>query len=178
MTAPVVDIDRGWKAIMREMTLQQRSDLVVDVGIIGTEAEQPHSEGGKLTNADIGLFHEYGTTGMSLGRSGAESGATPERSFLRSTMDESHGAITRLFERVVRGAIEQRINLRRGLNLIGERAVSWVKARIRKGIPPPLMPSTIDRKGSSKPLIDKGQLIGSITYAVRGVDEGDISHAV
>jgi hypothetical protein len=187
MTKYVEDIDRGWRRIMREMKLQARHDLVVDIGIIGSEAVEIHAgpdnvfgkayigfkEKKKLTNADIGLFHEMGASGVSLGRSGAESGAIPERSFLRATVDEKHASITRLFVRVVRGAIDQKINLKRGLGLVGEKAVVWVKARIRKGIPPPLMPLTIARKGSSKPLIDTGQLLGSITYVVRGPEEGE-----
>lgn len=178
MTAPVIDIDRGWKRIMREMAQMQRSDLVVDVGHVGSEAEEKHGDGENLTNAQVGTFHELGSKGTSLGRSGAESGAIPERSYIRSTIDEKHGPIARLLERVTRGAIDGKINYKVGLGLAGLKVVAWIKAKIRKGILPPLMPSTIARKGSSKPLIDTGQLIGSLTHAVRGAEEGDTSRAV
>jgi hypothetical protein len=37
-----------------------------------------------------------------------------------------------------------------------------VKQRIARGIAPPLSPVTIEAKGSSKPLIDRGQLRAAI----------------
>jgi hypothetical protein len=44
--------------------------------------------------------------------------------------------------------------------------VGVIKQRIANGIAPPNSPYTIARKGSSKPLIDTGQLRNSITYQV------------
>lgn len=51
---------------------------------------------------------------------------------------------------------------RAGIHL--ERAIL---EKIRSHIPPPLKPETVRRKGSSTPLIDTGQLIGSITHQIR-----------
>ncbi len=54
---------------------------------------------------------------------------------------------------------------------VGNYGASEVKKGIVSGSPggqtfAPLSPVTIARKGSSKPLIDKGDLVGSITYQV------------
>ena len=54
---------------------------------------------------------------------------------------------------------------------VGNYGASEVKKGIVSGAPggqkfAPLSPITIARKGSSKPLIDKGDLVGSITYQV------------
>jgi hypothetical protein len=53
------------------------------------------------------------------------------------------------------------------MKLIGMRVVGDIQDRISDGIPPPNSPITIARKGSSKPLIDSGQLRQSISFEVR-----------
>ena len=132
----------------------------------------------KLTNAAVAAFHEYGTKGFSLGRSGATAGGAPERSFIRATIDEKHSDIDRLFQRVAKGAVGGKVKIEKGIGLAGVKVVAWVKAKIRKGISPELMPATIRArkyqfgKASSKPLIATGQLIGSITHVVRKPSEG------
>ncbi|MDF7681191.1 hypothetical protein PT300_11600 [Enterobacteriaceae bacterium ESL0689] len=50
---------------------------------------------------------------------------------------------------------------------MGEKLAGEVKRKIQSGIAPPLDPKTIARKGSSRPLIDTGNLLQSITYEVR-----------
>ena len=160
MTDHVEDIDHGWKRIGRDMKSAGRHPLVVDVGITGNEAEETHGDT-SLTNATVGTFHEYGTKRIH------------ERSFIRATVDEKHNDIDRLFQRVTKGVIDGKMEWKKGLGLVGEKVVSWVKARIRAGIPPPLSDETIeDRrrqfgKASSKPLIATGQLMGSITHIGR-----------
>ena len=52
-------------------------------------------------------------------------------------------------------------------DLLGQKYVGQIQARISAGIPPPLAESTIARKGSSVPLIDTGQLRSAVTYEVR-----------
>jgi hypothetical protein len=166
-TKHVEDVDRGWKRIVRDMTKGAKADLVVDVGLVGSEAAEPHGELGELTNADVGLFHEYGTdTGI------------PERSFIRALVDEKHAQITRFFERISQGIIDDKVSEERGLGLAGTQVVAWIKARILAHIPPPLTEETIELKtvGGKKgttPLIDTGQLIGAITHAVRSGREGE-----
>ena len=54
---------------------------------------------------------------------------------------------------------------------VGNYGASEVKKGIVSGVPggqtfAPLSPVTVARKGSSKPLVDKGDLVGSITYQV------------
>jgi len=54
------------------------------------------------------------------------------------------------------------------LRLVGAFLEGKVKLTIQQGRPewPPLKPETIKRKGSSKPLIDTGKLMNSITHKV------------
>lgn len=59
------------------------------------------------------------------------------------------------------------IDLARVLERVGARFENDILDRIRAHIPPPLSPETIRRKGSTTPLIDTGQLVGSITHQIR-----------
>jgi hypothetical protein len=160
MTQHIEDIDRGWNRIMRTAKKMERNQVAVDVGIIEGEAKEIHADS-DLTNADVGFFHEFGTEDIW------------ERSFIRALIDERRRDISRLFERISKGMIDGKVSQRIGLGLAGQQVVSWIKARIRAHIPPPLTPSTIERKGSSTPLIDTSQLEGSLTHAVRGLGEGE-----
>lgn len=161
MSGEVKDIDHGWNQLVAEL-LKLTDKSTVAVGIQGAEASAPH-EGG-LTNAQLGTIHEFGAPGAGI----------PERSFLRSTVENNRTAyadlIAKGLDRVVRGAL----SVEQLLGLIGARVVADVKKTIRGHIAPPLKTATIRRKGSSTPLIGRtGQLINSITWQVKRADEGE-----
>jgi hypothetical protein len=59
------------------------------------------------------------------------------------------------------GAIEQ------GLNLAGLVLVGAIQDKIVAGPFEPLRPATIRRKGSSRPLIDTGQMRQAVSYVIR-----------
>ena len=127
MPEDVEDIDRGWNQIVRDMTKAGMHPKVVDIGITGKDAGESHETTGafgksfvgfpkeKLTNAAVAAFHEYGTKGFSLGRSGATAGGAPERSFIRATIDEKHSDIDRLFQRVAKGAVGGKVKIEKGI---------------------------------------------------------------
>jgi hypothetical protein len=52
------------------------------------------------------------------------------------------------------------------LGQMGNFLVGAVRKQIRNGHFVPLKPATIRRKGSSKPLIDTGQMMNGVTYVV------------
>ena len=62
---------------------------------------------------------------------------------------------------------------KQGLTLLGEVAAKQMVSRINAGIGPDLADSTVQRRRSrsTKPLIDTGQLKGSITFKIN--DGGD-----
>lgn len=145
---------------MRDLKRMSTKDPAVYVGI----REQDGSEiieGGDITLAGIGAVHEFGTD-----RAGPNNSTViPSRSFLRSEVDQR----ARLYGDELRKAVGKVIdggNLERELRVVGVLAASNVRRRIRAGIAPELAESTVERKGSSKPLIDTGRLIGSISFEV------------
>ncbi|QHJ84130.1 MAG: hypothetical protein [Bacteriophage sp.] len=107
------------------------------------------------SNALIAYVHEFGI-------------GVPERSFLRSTVLEQgqkYLAIQRdnIIPAIKGGAMTADEAYRR----LGIVASNDVKLKITNGPFTALDQKTIDRKGSSKPLIDTGELRQSITYEVR-----------
>jgi hypothetical protein len=93
----------------------------------------------------------------------------PERSWLRGWADENEDENAALMKRIARGIAKGDIPLEQLAEQTALSMTSGIQERISRGIPPPLSQTTIDRKGSSVPLIDTGQLRTSIT----GVSEVD-----
>jgi hypothetical protein len=58
---------------------------------------------------------------------------------------------------------------------LGQQMVSDVNQTVRSGagVPPPLKPATIARKGSSRPLVDTGRLLSAITWVVTLAGRGE-----
>lgn len=90
----------------------------------------------------------------------------PERSFLRSTFDKNRRFYEQALEVLTGKVIDGEISAKRAVALIGERHLADVVNAINAGIPPPLEKATVERKGSSKPLIDTGQMKQAIKVKV------------
>lgn len=144
----VKDIDKGWKRIRSE--LGKMSGAYTKVGV----QQDAKRDDTTASAATIAAAHEYGTDTI------------PERSFLRSSTDESRGQINKLVAAEKDAIMLGRSTVKRSLNLIGLFMVGRVQAKIRSRIPPPLAPSTLARRrgGGARavPLIDSGQMFASI----------------
>lgn len=124
--------------------------------VVGVPAATNDVRDDGLSNATIAAAHEFGVPGH-----------IPERSFLRSTLNENKDKATKLLIRELKGDISQGDFSGRAFAIVGENLSGEVKRKIQSGIEPALDPETVRRKGSSKPLIDTGNLLQSITYEVR-----------
>ncbi|AWK42600.1 hypothetical protein LGZ99_21770 [Photorhabdus temperata] len=91
----------------------------------------------------------------------------PERSFLRSTFNENKDKYANKLVKGIKSELKNDGDPQQALEKLGEMVARDVKRKIQAGIDPPLSQATIKRKKSSKPLIDTGQLVQSITYEVR-----------
>ncbi|MDE9571034.1 hypothetical protein [Xenorhabdus bovienii] len=91
----------------------------------------------------------------------------PERSFLRSTLNENKEAMVKDLADNLRNAIQGDMSTDAAFLDVGNKLVGKVKEKIMSGINPPLSQSTIRKKKSSKPLIDSGNLFNSIHAEVR-----------
>jgi hypothetical protein len=150
----VIDRDRGMKKILRDLAAMD--GWQVTIGIHGQESGRGDFGKGAIDNVALGAIHEFGAPGAGI----------PERSFLRSAFDANVKKYVRI---LLLGAKKVTTGLgtaKQAVALAGEAAVADVVNRINAGIPPPLRPATVVRKGSSKQLIDTGQLKASIKPVV------------
>lgn len=168
MAAVFRDTDRGLKALLARIAGAKKA--AITVGVHAAEGGATHLEGtasntsgqgGALSVAEIATIHEFGT------------GKIPQRSFIRAWADESKASNAQTLKAVAEGIVQGKFTLAQGLDRMGLRFVGEIQARIAKGIPPELAPETIARKGSSKPLINTGQLRSSIRHKVVSGGDGD-----
>lgn len=112
--------------------------------------------------AMIASVHEFGVTIQK------ESGSIviPERSFLRTTFDEKQTEWTQFAKRQLKNVLDFNIDARTLYERLGARMVGDIQEKITDLEAPPNASSTIQKKGSSNPLIDSGDLRRRITYKV------------
>jgi len=148
----VTDTDRGAKDVLERMRKLASTKAFLTVGIHEGDGAKPHSS--EATIAEIGSFHEFG-----LG--------VPRRSFIADWSDENRerheSQLVVMAEAVAKGKVP---SMAQAFERLGNLYVAEIQKRIADRIEPPLSPITIQRKGSSVPLIDTGQLRSSITYVV------------
>ena len=99
----------------------------------------------------------------------------PQRSFIRSTIDEHRGEYERLVQAFWNDILDGEITPKQALSEIGETVQADIQNKIQSGIDPANKPETIRRKGSDKPLVDTGAMLQSIRYEVKSADEQTVA---
>lgn len=141
--AIIKDDRRKLDAILKQV--RDFDGRVVKVGFLeGT----PAHEGG-ISMAYLASIHEYGT----------KDGRVPERSFLRGWVAEAKEEIAKWMERTQR-VIDTGGSVSSALDRLGVWAVGEVRKKIRRG------PFARLKYRKGTPLIDSGQLRGSVSYGV------------
>ncbi|MBR8461481.1 hypothetical protein KDD93_06880 [Campylobacter sp. faydin G-24] len=111
----------------------------------------------ELNTATLAAIHECGAPEHNI----------PARSFLRKPLIQNREAMLNITNKAIAKALKNQMSVKMALELIALRAKDISVTAINNGLEPGLKPATIKAKGSSKPLIDTGQLKGSIDYEVR-----------
>ncbi len=164
-TLKVTDTDKGWRSLKHRVLRLSRPGAFTLVGVQGSDAAARHANA-PMTVAELATTHEFGAVVRS------KTGTTiviPQRSFIRAAIDEHAGKLQRTATAVGRGVLLGKFMVSQALERLGEQATGIMKQRIADGLAPPNSPVTIARKGSSKPLIDSGQLRASITHKAEGL---------
>ncbi len=111
--------------------------------------------------AMIAAVHEFGSPSQGI----------PERPFLRVAVQRNRQKYVRLNRINLVKMLRGQATVDQALGQLGEMAKGDVQTEIRSGDFAPLKPATIKRKGSSRPLIDTGQMVQSIAWEL-----GDKNH--
>ena len=171
MTVTVTDEDRGMAALAQRLA----GNIGVRVGVLADSPKQHDSravvdgkrkgkknltevtfDGGEHapTLLEVAVINEFG------------GGNVPQRSFIRATVDENLDRIQALQATLAKRIILAEITAEQAMQQLGAFVKGLIQSRIARGIEPPNAPSTIAAKGSSKPLVDTGQLRSSIDFVV------------
>lgn len=121
------------------------------------------------------IFDDVAPKGATQANAGRGAGVhTPERSFIRSTVDAKRNGEWRIYaEELRKQFVEGKMTTDRMLGLMGQRIKKDIQEKIRSMLPPPNAPSTIAAKGSDHTLINTGQLLNSIDYEVHRKEENE-----
>ena len=141
-------IDRKWKKIVKNFP--KFDNTVLKVGIQKDAGENFAGE----SIAEYAAKNEYGSRRI------------PERSFIRSTIDQKRPQIFKLIANEFDKTLKLRISPERALKVVGTYVETEIKKKITALRSPPNSPVTIKRKGSSNPLIDSGLMRQSIRYNI------------
>ena len=166
MSGRVTDTDHGAKAMRERIAALAASTARVRVGVLVDAPKREHdgaessrsSESSGPTLVEVAGWHEFGAPDANI----------PQRSFIRGTVDEKRADIERLEAVLLENVVTGKITEAQALDQLGAKVAGMIQTRISQGIQPALAQATIDRKKSSTPLIDTGQLRSSITWAVEG----------
>lgn len=128
----------------------------VKVGFPAGEADQD--------NINKAVWNEFGTRGGASG--GGWGGPIPERPFMRNAVRENSGKHRSNMKTAAVKILRGETSLRTVLAKLGIVAKTDIQDEIGSLSSPPNSPITIALKGSSKPLIDTGEMRGAVTYKV------------
>ncbi len=157
MAGKVTYNDRVWREMRR--ALKKIGEGTIRVGVLASKGgNAPHDASGGISLIELAAIHEFG----------APAAGIPERSFIRKTFKLRQRQLTRAIAKLANLAMLGRMPPEKALEILGAWSAGQVRDRILsgEGIPPPLKPETVRRKGSSRPLVDTGRLLQAITYEV------------
>lgn len=128
----------------------------VEIGIFGED------DGVGESYVMIANVHEFGVV---ISKASGNI-VIPERSFMRSTFDEREKDWAKFMEGRLRKVLNLEMTVEQMYEQVGAKAASDIQKTIRTLSDPPNAESTIEKKGSSNPLIDTGDMRRRVTWKV------------
>lgn len=139
-----------------EAFLAKFKNSSVTVGVHNDAGQYPGANA--PTVAQVAFWNEFGTVKM------------PERSFLRSTMQEQARFIQSLLKEQVEKCMQQDITAEKALKVVGFNVQALVQKKIESNVPPELSPSYLAQKKRKflpeRTLIATRLLLRSVTFRV------------
>ena len=123
---------------------------------VGLPSGGQHSDT-SLSMHELGMVHEYGSPTRNI----------PARPFIAPPIKDNVEKYKSMMRDQALKLIFRRTTLHNALSLVGEAGKADIQKYMLSANFAPLSAATIERKGSSKPLIDTGQMRNAITYEVK-----------
>jgi len=152
MASRVRDVDRGFRRVVRqfrEANLEAAAGY--PVGTTGTLA----SEG-----TPIWLY-------MGINEEGAPAANIPARPFMAQAWEANVDRYTRIADAGIAQVLVGRTKVRDVMLRVAVEMSNDIKRSIATGSFAPNAPSTVDRKGSTRPLFDTGAALSAVAFEVR-----------
>lgn len=154
MTQVIIN-DRVFKALKKR--LLALGHMGVKVGVLGSgKGNQGHSD--DFTMLELATVQHLGSPANRI----------PPRPFITEAIKANRKEQARVSAKIVRNVIRRGTSNKIALDTLGVWATGEVKKHVLSG--PPMKPinadSTVARKGSSRPLVDKGRMINAVTHEV------------
>lgn len=115
-------------------------------------------------NIDKAFYNEFGTRGGASG--GGWGGPIPERPFMRNSVRDNGTNYRNMLKKMAKAILNGSLTLRQAMAQLGLQGVRDIQQEIGSLRSPPNSPVTVRLKGSSKPLIDSGEMRQAVTYKV------------
>jgi len=144
----VKDVDKGWKKILKNLKTENGS--YAKVGIQSDAGKNEEDEDSTAYIYEYAAANEFGTKKI------------PSRPFIRKTFDENKNKIDVKVLSLQSDIYKGKVDFKKGLGQLGQWYEGVIKESIKNTNWEPNAPSTIEKKGSSKPLIDTGTMRNSI----------------
>lgn len=156
------------KQILR--TLKEMGKSQINVGILGGESELSMIAAVHEFGCDIQVTDKmrgwFGANGYPLKKDTTVI-RIPERSFLRAGYDENIDKIVEQVEKQLPLVLENDVDVKFFMEGIGQQFASMIQRKLKDLKSPALSDMTVERKGSSNPLVDSGRLHGAIRHEVK-----------
>jgi len=134
------------------LELKQFESFDIRIGFI----EPEFADDGSTYMAQVAAWNEFGTDDI------------PARPFLSRALDTNHDKIREQFRKEINLIIEGKQDAMKAAKRLGIFGVSLVKKSIRdsRKWAEANADSTIEQKGSSKPLVDTGEMLNSVGWVI------------
>ncbi|TBM05648.1 hypothetical protein EYY87_08600 [Hafnia paralvei] len=146
MSVKITDNKRLWDNLKQELKATGSKEVVTGI-------QKGEVNDGVLV-ADYATWNEFGTRKI------------PSRPFMRTYFDNSVSRLEKFSVNGITQVLLGKATFMQFLNAAGVEMVNGVKKSITNGEWDPNAPLTVSLKGSSKPLIDKGVMLNSVTFAI------------
>jgi hypothetical protein len=148
MSVKQIEIDHGWNEILRNH--KNIKKLNIEVGLWG-DGDDPENN-----LAYRGLIHQ----------DPSPSSKNPRRPFMSNAFDKNESNIKNFIDKEYEKVINRKQSLKKMSDRIGVKHEGQIKKSFTEFDYVPNKPKTIERKGSSRPLIDKSTMRNSVKYKV------------